>query len=77
MMPVDGERPKLWRFLGIGAEFFSPILGGAVAGYYLDEHFRTQPWMVVSGVLLGVFLGFYRLFVELRDFQKSLESVRR
>jgi ATP synthase protein I len=73
MMPADPARPKLWRFLGIGAEFFSPILGGAVAGYYLDEHFRTEPWIVVTGVLLGVFLGFYRLFVELRNFQKSLE----
>jgi len=76
MTPAEPERPKLWRFLGIGAEFFSPILGGAVAGYYLDEHFRTQPWMVVAGVLLGVFLGFYRLFVELRDFQKSMGTAR-
>ena len=67
-----GDGPGLWRFVAIGAEFFSPILGGAIAGYYLDLHFRTQPVMAVSGVFLGIALGFYRLFVELRDFQRRL-----
>jgi len=66
------DGPGLWRFVAIGAEFFSPILGGAVAGYYLDVYFRTQPVMAVGGVFLGTALGFYRLFVGLRDFQKSL-----
>lgn len=66
------KAPGLWRFVAIGAEFFSPILGGAIAGYYLDEYFRTAPVIAVSGVFLGIALGFYRLFVELRDFQRSL-----
>jgi F0F1-type ATP synthase assembly protein I len=56
----------------VGAEFFSPILGGSLLGYYLDDHFHTAPWLAVAGVLLGVFLGMYRLVVELRDFQRSL-----
>jgi F0F1-type ATP synthase assembly protein I len=67
-----GDRPGLWRFAAIGAEFFSPIIGGAIAGYYLDIYFRTQPVIAVSGVFLGIALGFYRLFVELRDFQRRL-----
>jgi F0F1-type ATP synthase assembly protein I len=72
-VPSSSERrPSLWRFAAIGAEFFSPILGGAVLGYYLDRYFHTDPVLAVSGVFLGVVLGFYRLFVELRDFQKSL-----
>jgi F0F1-type ATP synthase assembly protein I len=71
--PSSSQRnPSLWRFAAIGAEFFSPILGGAVLGYYLDRYFHTDPVLAVSGVFLGVVLGFYRLFVELRDFQKSL-----
>jgi F0F1-type ATP synthase assembly protein I len=64
--------PSLWRFLGIGVEFFSPIIGGAIGGYYLDVYFHTQPILAVAGVFLGMFLGFYRLFVELRAFQKGL-----
>jgi len=66
------DSPGLWRFIGIGAEFFSPILGGAIAGYYLDVYFRTAPVLAVGGVFLGIALGFYRLFVELRDFQRRL-----
>jgi len=71
-MSEEPSGPGLWRFLGIGAEFFSPILGGAVLGYYLDEYWRCAPVLAVSGVLLGMVLGFYRLFVELRSFQKRL-----
>jgi F0F1-type ATP synthase assembly protein I len=68
----SARRPGLWRFVGIAAEFFSPIMGGAVAGYYLDLHFHTEPVLAVSGVFLGIALGFYRLVVALRDFQRSL-----
>ena len=64
--------PRLWRFVGVAAEFFSPIMGGAIAGYYLDEHFHTQPIIAIVGLFLGVGLGFYRLIVELRDFQRTL-----
>ena len=71
-MPAESAPPNLWRFLGIGVEFFSPIIGGAIAGYYLDVYFHTAPAIAVVGVFLGIALGFYRLFVELRDFQKGL-----
>ena len=72
-MPPDAKPPVgLWRFAAIGAEFFSPILGGSLLGYYLDGYFRTTPILAVTGVLLGVFLGMYRLIIELRDFQRSL-----
>ncbi len=62
---------RLWRFAGIAAEFFSPILGGAILGYYLDQYLRTAPALAVAGVLLGTFLGMYRLVVELRNFQRG------
>jgi F0F1-type ATP synthase assembly protein I len=68
-MPSESQSPvRLWRFAAIGIEFFSPILGGSLLGYYSDEHFHTAPWLAVTGLLLGVFLGMYRLIVELRDF---------
>lgn len=73
MVPQNNQTPpSLWRFLGIGVEFFSPIIGGSILGFYLDQHFHTGPVLAVCGVFLGVVLGFYRLFVELRAFQKSL-----
>jgi F0F1-type ATP synthase assembly protein I len=71
-MPSNSMPPvPLWRFAAIGIEFFSPILGGALLGYYLDEYFRSAPLLAVTGLLLGVFLGMYRLIIELRDFQRQ------
>lgn len=72
MAPEAKPPVSLWRFAAIGVEFFSPILGGSLLGYYLDGYFHTTPVLAISGVLLGVFLGMYRLIVELRDFQRSL-----
>jgi F0F1-type ATP synthase assembly protein I len=71
-MPDVPPRPQLWRFVGIGAEFFSPIMAGAIGGYYLDEHYRTTPVIALVGLLLGIFLGFYRLVAELKQFQKGV-----
>jgi F0F1-type ATP synthase assembly protein I len=71
-MPSESTRPvSLWRFAAIGIEFFSPILGGSLLGYYSDGYFHSAQWLAVIGLLLGVFLGMYRLIVELRDFQRG------
>jgi F0F1-type ATP synthase assembly protein I len=66
------ETPNLWRYAAIGAELFSPIIGGSVAGYFIDAHFHTRSIWTLIGLLGGVFLGFYRLIVETRDFRKKL-----
>jgi F0F1-type ATP synthase assembly protein I len=70
-MAESSPPPSLWRFAAIGIEFFSPILGGSLLGYYSDEHFHTAPLLAVTGLLLGVFLGMYRLIVDLRDFMRG------
>jgi len=71
-MPPESIPPvRLWRYAAISVEFFSPILGGSVLGYYADGYFHTGPLLVVTGLLLGVFLGMYRLIVELRDFMRG------
>jgi F0F1-type ATP synthase assembly protein I len=71
MPPQPNQPVRLWRFAAIGVEFFSPILGGSVLGYYADDYFHTAPVLAVTGLLLGVFLGMYRLILELRDFQRD------
>lgn len=65
-------KPNLWRYAAIGAELFSPIIGGSVAGYYIDDHFHTGSLWTLVGLLGGVFLGFYRLIAEARAFRKNL-----
>ena len=72
MVSQGQSPPRLWRFVGIAAEFFSPVMAGAIGGYYLDEHYHTAPIIALSGLFLGIGLGFYRLIMELREFQRSL-----
>jgi F0F1-type ATP synthase assembly protein I len=35
------------------------LLGGL--GYFLDGRLGTRPWLVVTGLLLGIVVGFYEL----------------
>ena len=69
---ASAGKPNLWRYAAIGAELFSPIIGGSIAGYYIDAHFHTGSVWTLVGLLGGVFIGFYRLIAEARDFRKNL-----
>jgi F0F1-type ATP synthase assembly protein I len=62
---------KMARYGAVGLEFSSPILAGAILGHYLDQYFKTDPYLTLVMFLLGVFAGFYRLVTILRDFQKD------
>jgi F0F1-type ATP synthase assembly protein I len=62
---------NLARYVMIAGELASPILGGGVAGYFADKYFHSA-WLAVLFLLGGIFLGFYRLIVEVRDIQKNL-----
>jgi F0F1-type ATP synthase assembly protein I len=62
--------PGYLRITIIGLEFSSPILAGLVGGYYLGEYFH-RPALGLIGLAGGVFLGFYRLILELRNFMKT------
>lgn len=66
------RQPSMWRYMAIGAEFFSPIIGGSVAGYYLDQYLHTDSLWTLIGLLGGVFIAFYRLIVEMREFRRNL-----
>jgi len=60
------------RITVIGLEFSSPILAGLIGGYYAGEYFH-RPWLGLLGLGAGVFLGFYRLILELRHFMKDTQ----
>ena len=69
--PSPRDRSRVLRYTAIGLEFFSPIIGGLVVGYYLGEYLH-KPWIGLVGLLAGVALGFFRLIVEIREFMKGL-----
>jgi hypothetical protein len=68
--PSGGGYGGYLRFAAIGLEFFSPIVAGILGGYYLGEYLHI-PWLGLVGLVGGVAVGFYRLIVEVRNFQKG------
>ena len=56
------------RLVGVGFFIGGCILGGVVAGSWLDSRFNTEPILVIVGLLLGIavaFYGVYRMLVPL------------
>jgi F0F1-type ATP synthase assembly protein I len=51
----DGsEQSKLTLTLTVVTLFSSNILGGILVGYLLDRWLNTAPWMIVTGIILGL-----------------------
>lgn len=65
---------KMLRYAAIGTEFVTPIIAGPVVGHYMDQYFRTDPWLTFAMFMLGVIAGFYNLIREVRNFEKDLKA---
>ncbi len=59
---ADGGGRSPWAYLGLGFEIAVPLLLGVYGGYRLDLWLGTQPWLVVVGAMVGMFVGFYGFF---------------
>ena len=65
--PDDGRREgrrQLMKALkrgSVGLEMAFSIVLGALGGWWLDGKFQTEPWLLLSGVLLGVAAAFNSL----------------
>jgi F0F1-type ATP synthase assembly protein I len=68
-MAIDAG--KMVRYASIGIEFSSPMVGGAIMGHYLDQYFKTDPYLTLAMFVLGMLAGFYRLITALSAFQKE------
>jgi len=68
-MAIDAG--KMVRYASIGIEFSSPMVGGAIVGHYLDQYFKTDPYLTLAMFVLGMLAGFYRLITALSAFQKE------
>ena len=45
-----------------------------VVGWWLDGRFKTSPWLLVAGALLGIGLGFWLFFRALLDIGKRKQE---
>lgn len=57
----------------IGFALAGPIIGGFLIGYFLDQKFGTQHWVIIIG-LLGVFGGFREMFALLKTIQPKVQQ---
>ncbi len=44
---------------------------GVYGGYLLDKKFDTLPWCVIVGMLVGFFVGMYRVWQEAQKIQNK------
>ncbi|MFN8622034.1 MAG: AtpZ/AtpI family protein [Chloroflexota bacterium] len=61
-------------FTEIGFVLFVTTLGGALAGYWLDQQLQTKPIFVLVGFLGGALLGAVADYRLVSRFLKKLDS---
>ena len=61
-----------------GADFVSNIVAGLLLGLLLDWWWGTSPWMVVAGILLGVYSGWRKMVQQSKKIdEQAAEAMRR
>lgn len=57
-----------WMHAG---SFASSIIAGTLLGYFADMWLGTDPWLVVSGVLLGSYAGFVKMWQYMKELDEK------
>lgn len=66
--PRGQEANELWRISGLGIEFVGIIAGMTVLGWFADKWLGTGPWLLLTGVFIGLIGGGVRFA---RDAQRA------
>lgn len=56
-----------------GGSFLGSILAGMLLGYFADMWLGTDPWLVVTGIILGSYSGFMNMW----QYSKRMEDLPR
>ncbi|MEW5693070.1 MAG: AtpZ/AtpI family protein [Candidatus Hydrogenedentota bacterium] len=48
---------------------FSVLIGLAI-GLWLDKLLRTTPWLMIIGIFIGMFSGFYSIWLIMKEIAK-------
>ena len=71
-------RDPAWRSLGevatIGVTLVVSTVLGLGAGYYGDRWLGTSPWLLLTGLLLGIVAGFVNLFRSVKSAERDLDE---
>lgn len=61
----------------VGGSFFGSILSGSLLGLLADKWLGTEPWLVITGIAIGAYSGFLRLWHYAKREQDRHEQQRR
>lgn len=62
---------RIAKYLAIGLEIPSTIIGALVLGYLIDQQFGTSPWFTVLGAVLGFAGAVTRLVQYVKHFSRN------
>ena len=57
--------PSGLEFAGLGFQFAAAIILFLLLGKWLDDKLGTDPWLLVTGVIVGAAGGFYSMYRKL------------
>lgn len=60
--PNRRSQPSPLLLMGAGLELAISIGGLSALGWLLDKHFQTAPWLLLTGLAMGMIGGFYNLW---------------
>ncbi len=65
-------------YAGFGMQFALSIVVSAYAGQWLDRRFGTEPWLLLSTILMGAGGTFYSIYRKLMaDLRREEEARKR
>ena len=60
--PANGPKRPLWiRHSSLGIELVAAVAGLTALGFWIDRHFDSGPWGLLTGFALGLVGGLYNL----------------
>ncbi len=81
--PPDSGRKELvgtsvGAYAGLGLQFAVAIVLSAFAGQWLDRRFNTEPWLLLSALIVGAGGTFYSTYRKLMaDLRREEEARKR
>lgn len=73
-MPVTNnnqsdDRRTIMRYVSLitqtGAVMAAAILGGFALGFFADKQFKTEPYLLLAGIGLGIAAGLYKAYTSI------------
>ena len=61
----SGNGPQGGDMMGVGLGFAASILLFFFLGRWLDERLGTEPWLLITGVFVGLSAGFWSMYRRL------------